>query len=152
MIIELDAQSPLRLTQNILNQITTFYNNHFTYSSHRVEYKLERYRDKTRKPIVILVKKEGTIIAILESWLDKHNPDKRMLVTILIDKKYRKQGLAQKMFQKLEELSEQKTNFIVHFRDQNRDWLEKFYNRLGFKNIIQIGHYKNNEIKWRMEK
>jgi ribosomal protein S18 acetylase RimI-like enzyme len=141
-----------------ISEITSFYNLYFPDSKHREEYKLKKYNDKTRRPIIFIVKDiDGAIKGLLESWDKKNDSSKKYLVTILIDESLRGKGIARLVFNKAFDLIIESNNMInhieeliVHFRDRNKHLID-FYERLGFSNPSIISSYSNGDPKWEMK-
>lgn len=130
-----------------LQAITDFYDAHFPALS--LEFRDKFYFDKARRTMVFFVKDNDKIIALLESALDKNDKNIRVLRTIVVDKDYRHQGLAQKLINKLINLNDSPT-LAVAFREKNRKKLEGFYASFGFGNIVPFGTYPDGEQKFRM--
>lgn len=127
-----------------LSDLVEFYNNEFTKSQHSSDFKRNRY--KSPESIVLVGLLNDKIVGLLESWIIH---DQRTLVTIVVDSKYRGQGLFRDMFEDfVKRVPEEE--IVLHFRDSNKSALEKVYHSIGFSDLKDVGEYSNGEIRWEM--
>jgi ribosomal protein S18 acetylase RimI-like enzyme len=145
------------LSQNpqILDELVPFYNENFTKSMHSREFKERIYNDPSRNAVVFVIKSGGKIIGMIETWNDSSNPDRKVLATLLTDEKFRGRGVARNLFEKAEEVVSQdptKKEWVLHFRESNKEKLIPYYTNLGFGNLTESGRYNNGEIKFEMTK
>ena len=127
-----------------LSDVTEFYNKEFKKSQHSDSFKRSKYEKSDSVILVALL--NDKIVGLLESWV---NDDKRILSTIVVDSKYRGQGLFKDMFNDfVKKIKEDK--IYLHFRDSNRHYLETVYKSIGFSELKEVGEYVNGETKWEM--
>lgn len=152
-------QQIIKITsENIGSEIektTEFYNRNFPKAQHEEKYKRYMYKKESHKAIILIIKSENLIIALLESWIPPKRQSVRLFTTLLVDENFRNQNLARQMIEKLFEITNNEKEVIpivVNFRDYNKTTHIPFYEKFGFKNPIVIGKYANGDEMWEMQK
>jgi ribosomal protein S18 acetylase RimI-like enzyme len=138
-----------------IDSITEFYNRNFPNSIHERRYKRFLYIKSQFKAIIIIIKENEKIIALLESWISPKRPDVRMLTTLLVDEKFRNRGLARLIMEKLFTLTESEKGeyaWSLNFRESKKEQLIPFYKSFGFEQPKLVGKYANGENMWEMFK
>ena len=148
-IIQVTAEK----VDSVIDSITEFYNINFPHSLHERKYKRFLYIKSDFRAITLIIKNGEQIIGLLESWINPKRPEVRMLTTLLVDEKFRNQGLAKLMMEKLFTLTQNESGqytWKVNFRNSKKEHLTQFYLTFGFKNPLLVGKYANGEKMWEM--
>jgi ribosomal protein S18 acetylase RimI-like enzyme len=145
---------PVTIDEEI-SSITDFYNSNFPKAQNEERYKRHMYRKECYKAIVLIIKLEGRIIGLLESWIPTKRPNIRLFTTLLVDESFRNQGLGKKLIETMFEITTQENEqlpVVVNFRDCNKTTHIPFYKKFGFENPSVVGNYANGDPMWEMQK
>ncbi len=135
---------------NLKKYLLFFYNKNFPDSVWS-----EKYFDSIllkKETILLVLQKNNQLAGFVLAKKSLTTKKSLNLCAILVDKDFQHCGFGKMLVKKL--LLQVKKNtrissMYLHFREKNK--LEKFYQKLGFKNIVPDGFYKNGDKKYRME-
>jgi ribosomal protein S18 acetylase RimI-like enzyme len=128
-----------------LSELANFYNENFPQTQHSLSFKKQKYSLPDTTILVALI--NDKVVGLLESWISENG--ERLLSTILIDQRYRQQGLFKSLFDDFVKRVKE-NEIVIHFREENKDKLEKIYSSVGFTNSELVGQYNNGENKYKM--
>lgn len=134
-------------------QLLAFYNSNFPLSQWSKKYFNAFLDDKNKGAMLCFVlEKNGKIVGFILGRTVGKIKKRLNLTTLVVDKKYRGQGLGKILLNTfLEKTKKNKSikKVYLHFRDSNN--LESFYKHYGFKKHRITGQYSNDEKKHYME-